>query len=63
MSDAPVALSYAGGIESAVLGALVKLAGLWLVDRPDDRVRRRLIDQSHHGGQSAHLLGIPRLTI
>jgi hypothetical protein len=61
MSDAPVALSYAGYRLGGSRGTR-EAGGLWLVD-PDDRVRRRLIDQSHYGGQSAHLRGIPRLTI
>jgi hypothetical protein len=61
MSDAPVALSYAGYRLGGCRGTR-EAGGLWLVD-PHDRVRRRLIDQSHYGGQSAHLRGIPRLTI
>jgi hypothetical protein len=52
------------GIDSGVLGALVKQARTlahWTaltIGFEEDS-----FDQSHHGGQTAHLLEIPHLTI
>src|SRR5580700_5791852 len=63
MSDVPVALFLSGGIDSAVLGALVKRVGAGSMTALTIGFEEESFDESQQAGQTAHLLGIPHRTI
>jgi asparagine synthase (glutamine-hydrolysing) len=63
MSDVPVALFLSGGIDSAVLGALMKQAGAGPVTALTIGFEEESFDESEHSRQTADLLGIPHRTI
>ena len=63
MSDVPVALFLSGGIDSAVLGALVKQVGAGSMTALTIGFEEESFDESQQAGQTAHLLGIPHRTI
>jgi len=63
MSDVPVALFLSGGIDSAVLGALVKQVGAGSMTALTIGFEEEPFDESQQSGQTAQLLGIPHRTI
>jgi asparagine synthase (glutamine-hydrolysing) len=63
MSDVPVALFLSGGIDSAVLGALIKQAGASPVTALTIGFEEESFDESSLSRQTADLLGIPHRTI
>ena len=63
MSDVPVALFLSGGIDSAVLGALMKHVGASSLTALTIGFEEESFDESEHSRQTATALGIPHRTI
>lgn len=63
MSDVPVALFLSGGIDSAVLGGLMKQAGAGSLTALTIGFEEESFDESQHSRQTAKSLGIPHRTI
>ncbi len=63
MSDVPVALFLSGGIDSAVLGALMKHAGASSLTALTIGFEEESFDESQHSRQTANALGIQHRTI
>ena len=63
MSDVPVALFLSGGIDSAVLGALMKQAGAGAVTALTIGFEEEAFDESERSRQTADSLGIPHRAV
>jgi asparagine synthase (glutamine-hydrolysing) len=63
MSDVPVALFLSGGIDSAVLGALMKQAGAGAVTALTIGFEEEAFDESELSRQTADSLGIPHRAV